>query len=463
MQNQEQNALIKAGPTAQEIAEYEASMDRALQVVEIQTDQGPVKLTPSIVRRYLAVGEPQKFTDGDLTLFLAMCKFHQLNPFIREVWPIKFGNNLQIVVAKDTFIKRAASDPDIDFWRAGIIVWDGESKKYYDTQGIIPPGTELLGGWCEVVIKGQPHPLRLEVNLEEYDLHQSLWGSGNAKGKKATMIRKVAIVQALREASPNRTRKMYIPDEMGLDPDKLPEGAIDVTQVQAETGGGQPSTSQQPPNGNGTAQPSEDTPSGNFPRRSRRNRFTGLNKEQFPYGKIDTCGIRPEQYLAIEKLITLEENAIWLGKYLTQSIGYPDPTYLREEEALYVLQHLKSEPVQQSAQEPAPAQQYESPEFFEENLPKSQQVVNNTASSVNNTPSSMNNAPPAQQTMAAQQQPQQNTAATNSDDDPMIDCPMFQERYRKSYCLNNCRTRKQDGFCLAIGEKPPASGMFGGR
>lgn len=208
---------------------------------------------------------------------------------------------------------------------------------------------------------------------------------------------------------------------------------------------------QQPPNGNGTAQTPEDSPAGNFPRRSRRNRFTGLSKDQWPAGKIETCGIRPEQITIINKLVTLPENATWLAQYLSQSIGYPDATYLREEEALFVLQNLKPlpAPVQDSIASqayPRPTEQ-QKPEVLqgEDNLPKSQPQTS---------------APPAQQTMAT---PPQQNGTSNGDDEPMIDCPMFQDRFKKSYCLENCRTRKQDGFCLVLGERPPASGMFGGR
>lgn len=204
----------------------------------------------------------------------------------------------------------------------------------------------------------------------------------------------------------------------------------------------------QPANGNGNAQPHEETPSGNFPRRSRRNRFTGLKKEDFPAGKIETCGIRPEQLLIINKLVTLPENATWFAQYLSQSIGYPDATYLREEEALFVLEHLKAftVPAPEMQPEPAPAPQYGPTTLAEDNLPKSQPGNNPTIAA--------STTPPAQQTMAAQ--PQQ-------DGEQMIDCAMFGERYKKSYCLNTCRTRKQDGFCPILGEKAPTSGMLGGR
>jgi hypothetical protein len=47
--------------------------------------------------------------------------------------------------------------------------------------------------------------------LEEYDKKQSTWNE-----KKGTMVRKVAIVQALREAFPAQLGAMYTAEEQGV-------------------------------------------------------------------------------------------------------------------------------------------------------------------------------------------------------------------------------------------------------
>ena len=58
----------------------------------------------------------------------------------------------------------------------------------------------LLGGWAKVFVNGVNTPITMKVSIEEYHTYKSLW-----KGKPATMIRKVALVQALREAFPKET------------------------------------------------------------------------------------------------------------------------------------------------------------------------------------------------------------------------------------------------------------------
>jgi len=67
-------------------------------------------------------------------------------------------------------------------------------------------------------------PVRAEVSFEEY-VQRKTDGSPNRfwAEKPATMIRKVAIVQALREAFPDEFGGLYSPEEMAVHVDKLPE------------------------------------------------------------------------------------------------------------------------------------------------------------------------------------------------------------------------------------------------
>ncbi|MCQ5063252.1 recombinase RecT, partial [Faecalibacillus intestinalis] len=64
----------------------------------------------------------------------------------------------------------------------------------------MPSREELVGGWCEVYRKDR-EPERVEVSLDEY-VCKKKDGTVNAQwsGKPATMIRKVAVAQCLREA-----------------------------------------------------------------------------------------------------------------------------------------------------------------------------------------------------------------------------------------------------------------------
>lgn len=76
-------------------------------------------------------------------------------------------------------------------------------------------GEQLVGGWCKVFIQGYENPMFDEVGFSEYagkrndgSLNQQ-WAT-----KPGTMIRKVAVVHALREAFPDEFSGLYDAAEM---------------------------------------------------------------------------------------------------------------------------------------------------------------------------------------------------------------------------------------------------------
>ncbi|WP_284142997.1 recombinase RecT [Caloranaerobacter azorensis] len=66
----------------------------------------------------------------------------------------------------------------------------------------------LLGAWAEVYRKDRKYPYIAKVSFDEYNKGQSTW-----KSMPKTMIRKVAIVQALREAFPVDLGALYVEEE----------------------------------------------------------------------------------------------------------------------------------------------------------------------------------------------------------------------------------------------------------
>lgn len=83
-----------------------------------------------------------------------------------------------------------------------------------------------MGGWARVYDKRRSHPTVTTVALDEYDTGKSLWRS-----KPATMIRKVALVQALRETYPAQFGGVYDRDEM---PDEMPQAPAQAVEARAE-------------------------------------------------------------------------------------------------------------------------------------------------------------------------------------------------------------------------------------
>ena len=182
----------------------------------------PVELTQDVVRKFIC----PTATDQEIYFFLQLCKAQQLNPFLREVYLIKYGNNpATIVTGKETFTKRASRIEAYAGFKAGLIVLGERAEPVYREGSFYIRGKEdLAGGWAEVYRTGLSVPVRAEVSFEEY-VQRRTDGSPNRfwTEKPATMIRKVAIVQALREAFPDEFGGMYSPEEMAVQVDRLPE------------------------------------------------------------------------------------------------------------------------------------------------------------------------------------------------------------------------------------------------
>lgn len=171
-----------------------------------------VKLNPKIVRNYLTRGNGN-VTDQEVVMFINLCKFQKLNPFLNEAYLIKFNGanpQAQMVVSKEALFKRAEENHEYDGIQAGIITKHGEDYKQVEGT-FMEEGDELVGGWARVYRKDRKYPIVSTVNLKDYDKGQSIW-----KDKKATMIAKVAKVQALREAFPKELGAMYTDDEQGI-------------------------------------------------------------------------------------------------------------------------------------------------------------------------------------------------------------------------------------------------------
>ncbi len=176
-------------------------------------------LNLDVIKKYIC----PKATDQEAFTFLQLCKAQGLNPFLREAYLIKYGEEAAtIVTGKDTFTKRADRIPQYDGFKAGIIVLSNNKVAYREGSFWVT-GETLLGGWAEVFRKDRSTPFRNEVSLVEYERRKkdgSLMSSWRTM--PATMIRKVPLVQSLREAFPDEFGGMYSPEEMPIDSSILP-------------------------------------------------------------------------------------------------------------------------------------------------------------------------------------------------------------------------------------------------
>ncbi|WP_101773929.1 phage recombination protein Bet [Peptostreptococcus faecalis] len=180
-------------------------------------------LNSETVKNYLVSGNGS-VTDQEVMMFIELCKAQKLNPFIREAYLIKFGSSpANIVVGKDVFVKRAYRNPSYEGMKAGIVVIK-ENGEIEEREGSLKlPKETLVGGWCEVYVKEHKYPVKSTVSVEEYSKSQSTW-----KSMPCVMIRKCALVTALREAFPEDLQGLYDSAEIKDVPDKLPEKEVEI-------------------------------------------------------------------------------------------------------------------------------------------------------------------------------------------------------------------------------------------
>lgn len=201
-------------------------------LVEYECNGKTVKLSPSIIRNYLVSGGGN-VTDQEVVMFLNLCKFQNLNPFLREAYLVKYGNSdATMVTGKEVFTKRAKRNKEYRGFEAGIIVKRGNDIEYINGTFKLPEDA-LLGGWAKVHIENFRVPIEISVSLDEYIGKKSNGEVNSQWAKKpATMIRKVALVQALREAFPEEFQGMYSEEEAGNIDVKLDTEPVPVPEEQ---------------------------------------------------------------------------------------------------------------------------------------------------------------------------------------------------------------------------------------
>ena len=195
-----------------EVAVKDASL------TEFDVNGEKVKLSIPMIKKYLVSGNGN-VTDEEAMMFLSLCKYQRLNPFVKDAYCIKYGNSepATMVIGKDVYTKRAEKNPAFGGMEHGVIVMtkDGETierKGSFHVKG----KEEIVGGWAKVYIKGREVPQYDSVSFSEYAGYTKT-GQLNSNWSKrpGTMIEKVAIMHALRNAFPSDFQGLYVEEEMG--------------------------------------------------------------------------------------------------------------------------------------------------------------------------------------------------------------------------------------------------------
>lgn len=155
-----------------------------------------------------------KLSQMEFNFFVGLGKATGLNPFTREIWCVKYQENVpaQVFIGRDGYRKAAQSHADYDFHQCDAVyendefeVTNGEVNHKYK----LTNRGELVGAYCIVKRHRSSKPMYVFSELKEYSTGKSLWN-----GKPATMIKKVAESQCLRACFQDLLGGTYAEEEM---------------------------------------------------------------------------------------------------------------------------------------------------------------------------------------------------------------------------------------------------------
>lgn len=197
--------------------------------VEYEVNGNAITLDVNAVQQFVTKGNGN-ISETEAVNFLQLCKHQGLNPFLNEAYLIKFGNQpAQQVVGKEAYMKRAGRNENFDGYEAGIVVFRNNEIIKKAGQAVYP-NEELFGGWAKVYRKDITRPYEVEVSLQEFSKGQSTW-----KQQPANMIRKVALVNALREAFPEDLGGLHTEEEPNYGEDGVVDLDVNANEKQKPT------------------------------------------------------------------------------------------------------------------------------------------------------------------------------------------------------------------------------------
>jgi len=160
--------------------------------------------------------------DLDIQKFVQVCMATGANPFLNRAYLMKPDPKAPatIVFSKYYFLNVAETNPQFNGYEAGIIVLSQGKVERREGTFHLPEDT-LIGGWAKVYRKDREKPFVSEVVFDQVAKRKKdgqltrFW-----REQPANMVRKVALVWALREAFSKQLGGLYEQDEIQADPSK---------------------------------------------------------------------------------------------------------------------------------------------------------------------------------------------------------------------------------------------------
>ena len=168
------------------------------------------KVTKDLCIQFLK-SQHTDLSQGEFEMFAAVAIAFNLNPYLKEIYPIKYGGKMNLITGYQTYIKRAETFPQYDGYDTDFI---GEGKN--------------LCCVCNVYRKDRSRPVTAKVYFSEYTQNNSMWNS-----KPHVMLEKVAIGTAFRRAFPVDLGGMpYTSEEIRAEDELKSQGYTEVQQAQ---------------------------------------------------------------------------------------------------------------------------------------------------------------------------------------------------------------------------------------
>ena len=155
-----------------------------------------------------------KLTEMEFQYFVGLGKAAGLNPFLREIWSVKYDERspAQVFIGRDGYRKAAQAHHEYDYHQCDSVyendifeVQDGIVKHAYK----LTQRGALIGAYCIAKRHKSSRPMYVFVEVKEYSTGKSVWSS-----KPSTMIKKVAESQCLRACFQDLLGGTYGEEEM---------------------------------------------------------------------------------------------------------------------------------------------------------------------------------------------------------------------------------------------------------
>lgn len=189
-----------------------------------QTNEVAVVSDEKLVSYLDSMGLTKSLKEPQKVQFLEICKAFNLNPFKREVYAVKYGDNFNIIVGYESYIKRA-SKVTTTLPNGNVVkALDGWNVK---TEGSIKDSN--LTATITIHRKDFSKPLIFTVRNEEFNTGKSLWTK-----MPHVMLEKVAISRGFRLAFTDELGGMpYTKEEIDTEPQDVQYTEQPTTEAEA--------------------------------------------------------------------------------------------------------------------------------------------------------------------------------------------------------------------------------------